>query len=1517
MYKKYMKHIVSLLLALCLVVTAVLGNIGGAGLLQADAAETDTGLTELTFSSFGIADDRLGGLSATCSTVSSLIDTVFRGYVQWESTDNNPWLIFGTNGWSGLQFQFSKDGTSVFISAASWAQEGFGNGDTVTATQVGLTSGSFVGEKFLLTVSLASTEKDANDVTTKMQLKIWFDDTLCVERELTSPNTANLNAAIQTVQNNYLNVWSYVAEEEPEVPEVVTKQRKITFADFKIADGVFNGIYAYNTGKDKGETSLIDSEFSGHIKIADGKSPWLVFGASGGWAGLQFIFSETTLDINTGSVATDNATDFIFRASNCGLTAFDDTEFKLTFSLVSTDLDNKAETVDLLLQVYINDELCVADATADATKYGADGTYYIRNAKTASLQGYVAEPNYSGDVTVRSSQPGDEFEQLTFADFGVGNQSFSGTSTSGTYPGKLEYTELRGHITFTGGAQSGFNYGATTTTNTDFGGMHFFYLGNGQIQVFPSTRLGGKWLNEYDGGTDNATVFSDSGKNYDFDSANGFDLSITAEPWDYQGNGMIDGKIGIRINGEILGGAFIIIENMFAETTTLVSKFALIGGGNFATAGATVSIASEISNLDSLRKVTLEDVGLTSGTYTSMGYKGTGPQTLLNTMIEMNLTVNGTGSDYTWIQYAVPASLGEWNGVRLIVGSKRITVASTQSMFDSFDIPISTIKDATSFLNTPFKMGISIERVDLERDGINDDVRFGFWMDGNIYKYVYGVNMANSVGTGMSIMPAANGEGNTITISQPTEDASDFETIGLSDMTTAAVASGVYNSTSEGGLKVINGKKDGNLDGKIFATNIRFTDEFSQLFYGCSTENEWYAIKIGSNGGNPTKFTLQSSFSDALVGTSETGVGCDVAVKEISMGTAGVRLFDNAFALGISTRNVDCDGDDVFDDVELGLWFEGKLYNNAYFYLPNIAGYIKPNLAVYTWQGGKTANEGQIILGDYTQQTPTEVVYCADDYIYAITGKKVVTVNEQNHETSWSTDIPGEYQIVYTEKNSTFKENVLVYKTNDVTADGVVNVVDLIALKKLAAGQRSNTTPAGKKAVSYVEGSDWYTAEVQGAMYEKLLADANTIQAKVMSDEILGATGSETPAGNATYITSLGATKQGTSVIGISDVADAASRTYTTNMDTFDGSGLDFVLDFDTDRDIKVLQITDTQIIDSKQCRTEDPLERLSADQIAAWDPEQMDNALFDELKALVEKETPDLIVMTGDNVYGEFDDEGTSLKKLIEVMDGFKIPWAPIFGNHDNESAYGVAEQCRMFVEDSTYCLFNRRNEIGGNGNYAIGISVQGKLQRTIFMMDSNGCSNLEGVANPADKDAVTTNMVFHDEQMAWYQTVAAQVNEKAGEKIPSFLCVHIPLAEVTTALVETGYQAKADATVNGVNISHNYTIGNIEADGTAWTYTKDTNNNFGFKEARTVGSAAMSEYILPYLKAAGTDGTFFGHQHVNALSVEWEGIRFTYGLKTGRYDESPNQTGGTVITLKGSEFDVNHAIINNLDAE
>ena len=54
--------------------------------------------------------------------------------------------------------------------------------------------------------------------------------------------------------------------------------------------------------------------------------------------------------------------------------------------------------------------------------------------------------------------------------------------------------------------------------------------------------------------------------------------------------------------------------------------------------------------------------------------------------------------------------------------------------------------------------------------------------------------------------------------------------------------------------------------------------------------------------------------------------------------------------------------------------------------------------------------------------------------------------------------------------------------------------------------------------------------------------------------------------------------------------------------------------------------------------------------------------------------------------------------------------------------------------------------------------------------------------------------------------------------------------------------------------------------------------------------------------VKATGSATHIFnGHDHVNNLSVVYEGIRFTYGLKTGPssyHDESLQ--GGTLITLQ-----------------
>jgi hypothetical protein len=58
-------------------------------------------------------------------------------------------------------------------------------------------------------------------------------------------------------------------------------------------------------------------------------------------------------------------------------------------------------------------------------------------------------------------------------------------------------------------------------------------------------------------------------------------------------------------------------------------------------------------------------------------------------------------------------------------------------------------------------------------------------------------------------------------------------------------------------------------------------------------------------------------------------------------------------------------------------------------------------------------------------------------------------------------------------------------------------------------------------------------------------------------------------------------------------------------------------------------------------------------------------------------------------------------------------------------------------------------------------------------------------------------------------------------------------------------------------------------------------------------------SSKLLLTMKLIGTDGAFFGHAHLNSTSVLYEGIRWTFGLKTGAYDKSPEIMGGTLITL------------------
>ena len=91
---------------------------------------------------------------------------------------------------------------------------------------------------------------------------------------------------------------------------------------------------------------------------------------------------------------------------------------------------------------------------------------------------------------------------------------------------------------------------------------------------------------------------------------------------------------------------------------------------------------------------------------------------------------------------------------------------------------------------------------------------------------------------------------------------------------------------------------------------------------------------------------------------------------------------------------------------------------------------------------------------------------------------------------------------------------------------------------------------------------------------------------------------------------------------------------------------------------LRILQLTDTQVIDSSQRRSPN---RLSPSEIEKWLPANAEANCYSQIRDLVAQTCPHLIIMTGDNVYGEFDDSGRVLVEFIGFMDSLGIPWAQV----------------------------------------------------------------------------------------------------------------------------------------------------------------------------------------------------------------------------------------------------------------
>ena len=315
---------------------------------------------------------------------------------------------------------------------------------------------------------------------------------------------------------------------------------------------------------------------------------------------------------------------------------------------------------------------------------------------------------------------------------------------------------------------------------------------------------------------------------------------------------------------------------------------------------------------------------------------------------------------------------------------------------------------------------------------------------------------------------------------------------------------------------------------------------------------------------------------------------------------------------------------------------------------------------------------------------------------------------------------------------------------------------------------------------------------------------------------------------------------------------------------------------FTTDEDFKVIQLTDVHIGGGFMSLKKDAM-------------------ALNAVAAMIKAEQPDLVIATGDVSYPVPFQAGTfnnlsSAKVFAALMEQLGVYWTLGFGNHDTEAySYYSREEISEFYssEDFKYCLYTPGPEdIDGYGNQIINVkNSEGIITQSFYVFDSHSYTDGDFLGIFWKYDNI------HENQVQWYKdnviaydeqnnALLKEMGKKENSDIKSAAFFHIPLTEQRDAWYEyreAGFQ-------DTENVKFHYGIAG---------------------EGGNVVFCGMHEDSLfeTMLELGSTKAIFCGHDHYNNFSIEYKGIRFTYGMSVdylaypGIY-KIGSQRGCTVIT-------------------
>lgn len=249
----------------------------------------------------------------------------------------------------------------------------------------------------------------------------------------------------------------------------------------------------------------------------------------------------------------------------------------------------------------------------------------------------------------------------------------------------------------------------------------------------------------------------------------------------------------------------------------------------------------------------------------------------------------------------------------------------------------------------------------------------------------------------------------------------------------------------------------------------------------------------------------------------------------------------------------------------------------------------------------------------------------------------------------------------------------------------------------------------------------------------------------------------------------------------------------------------------------------------------------------------------IERINEVLDAEKPDLVIFTGDVIYGQPAEEG--MRTVLNQVSKRAIPFAVTFGNHDNEQGL-TREELLKIIQSIPHNLTTTTKGISGVTNYILPLqsSDGSKDAEILYLIDSHSYSLIEGVGGYDYIDF---------DQIQWYRENSRKFAEVNGCKpVPSLAFFHIALPEFN--------QAASD----------------------------ETAVLFGARKEKACAPQLNSGLFASMKEMGDVQGVFVGHDHDDDYAVMWHGILLAYGRYTGGdtvYNNLPN--GARVIELTEGE--------------